>query len=185
MLHVVEESILEYQTSDLVDWKAGRRARWLKGVVPAHVENQPNFHFGEYFVLAHYALRGWQGHRFYALGNWEPKNPKLKEGRAALVSAFEPSRLEEFRRVRELCGRADGKGEPDLFLSHPDRGPLFLEVKKEHDRISLEQLECLAQIRGILQAGIGVVYLVESGVPYRPKRYELDVRPYAGNNVDI
>lgn len=175
MIHIIEETVIEYLPSDLMDWKAGRRERWLNGSVPAHVLNQPTYHFGEYFVLAHYSMLGWKGFRFYALGNWEPTNPKLQEGRNAIERCFEQGKLSDFRRKRVECGRADGKGEPDLFLAHPNGSSLFLEVKKERDIISPEQLECLAQIHGILHADIGVVYLAEAGVPYRPKRYDLDV----------
>ena len=184
MRYVIEETILEYQPSDLADWKAGQRERWLKGEAPAHVANQPSFHFGEYFVLAHYALLGWQGYRFYALGNWEATNPKLKDGRDALARTFKQGTLDEFRQARDACGRSDGKGEPDIFLVHPQFGSLFLEVKKGSDRISPEQLECLAQIRGILRAGIGIVYLVKAGVPYLPKQHELDIGATRGENTD-
>ena len=79
------------------------------------------------------------------------------------------------------CGRADGKGEPDLFLHHPDGRLLFLEVKKGRDRVSQEQLECLAQIHGILHADVGIVYLAEAGLHYRPKTYDLDLHGFSGN----
>jgi hypothetical protein len=175
MLNFIDETVLVYHPSDLADWKAGRREKWLNGCLPAHVLNQPTYHFGEYFVLADYSKDGWKGHRFYALGDWEPTNPKLQEGRDAIERCFEKEKLDEFRRKRVECGRSDGKGEPDLFLHHPNGGSLFLEVKKERDQVSREQLECLGQIRGILHADIGIVYLAKAGVPYRPKRYELDV----------
>ena len=174
MLFVINEIVLEYHASDLLDWKSGKREKWLEGISPAHVANQPSYHFGEYFVIAHYAKLGWQGYRFYALGDWEPNSPKLKEGREALARTFDSGKLAEFRRAREACGRIDGKGEPDVFLVHPEHGALFLEVKKGQDRISPEQLECLAQIRGILGANVGVVYLSEDGVPHTPRKYELE-----------
>ncbi len=173
MLFVIKEIVLEYQASDLSDWKSGNRDKWLEGIAPAHVANQPSYHFGEYFVIAHYAQLGWQGYRFHALGDWEPNNPKFREAREALARAFAPGKLAEFRHAREACGRIDGKGEPDVFLVHPEHGALFLEVKKGQDRTSPEQLECLAQIRGILGANVGVVYLAEAGVPHTPRIYEL------------
>ena len=174
MHFVIKEEVLKYQLSDLADWKAGKRQQWLQGTAHPHVANQPNYHFGEYFVIAHYARLGWQGHRFYALGNWEPNSQKLKDGRDALARTFEPCKLAEFRLAREACGRLDGKGEPDVFLVHPVHGALFLEVKKGRDRTSPEQLECLAQIRGILGANVGVVYLAKAGVPHTPRIYELE-----------
>lgn len=174
MHFVINEIVLPYQVSDLADWKAGRRLHLLQGIAHPHVTNQPNYHFGEYFVIAHYARLGWQGYRFYALGNWEPNSGKLKVGREALARTFDPDKLAEFRRAREACGRADGKGEPDVFLVHPEHGALFLEVKKGRDRTSPEQLECLAQIRGILGANVGIVYLAEAEVPHKPRIYELE-----------
>lgn len=183
MFHIIEEVTLEYLPSDLSEWKDGRREKWLTGEVHTHVSNQPAYHFGEYYVLAHYAKFGWQGHRFYALGDWEPRNQKLVDGRNAIAQCFDRDKLNDFRRRRVECGRADGKGEPDLFLHHPNGSTLFLEVKKGSDRVSLEQLECLAQIRAILHADVGIVYLVEADVPYRPKRYELDLQRSVGKAI--
>jgi VRR-NUC domain len=180
---VLDELVLDYPLHDLADWIAGRRSRWLSGPVPTQVSSQPAYHFGEYFVLEHYRQLGWRGHRFYALGSWEPHNSKLAEGRKALASCFSQSALTQFRAVRESCGRADGKGEPDLFLAREDGAALFLEVKKQHDRVSPEQLQCLAQIRAILKAGVGIVYLRLAGSPYRPKRYELDLSAMSGQQV--
>jgi VRR-NUC domain len=180
---VLEEIVLDYQPHDFADWVAGRRSRWISGPVPAQVSNQPAYHFGEYFVLNHYRRLGWCGHRFYALGSWEPDNSKLAEGREALASCFSPSALTLYRAVRESCGRADGKGGPDLFFSREDGTALFVEVKKQRDRVSLEQLQCLAQIRAVLKAGVGIVYLRLAGAPYRPKRYELDLSAMNGRQI--
>jgi len=184
MHHVVEEVVLEYTQHDLAEWKAGNREQWLKGSVPSHVRNQPSHHFGEYFALTHYQGRGWNGYRFYALGTWEPTSLKLQEGRDALIRCFGQEKINSFQKLRISCGRQDGKGEPDLFLFHPDGRTLFLEVKKERDKVSVEQFECLAQIRSTLKAEIGIVYLAIAGSHYKPKRYEFDLFAHVGRRAD-
>ncbi len=184
MLHIFTEIVLPYEASDLTDWSSGRRERWLTGEAPAHVANQPNYHFGEYFVLAEYAKRGWTGHRFYALGEWEPNNPKLSAGRADIDKFFSKDLLAKFRRARVECGRADGKGEPDVFLVADNGQTLFLEVKKQQDKVSGAQLECMAQIKGILGSEVGIVYLRETTQTYKAKCYELDLTTFIGKKVD-
>ena len=184
MLHTVTETVLSYEAADFTEWSSGRRERWVTGEVPAHVSNQPTYHFGEYFVLADYAKRGWAGHRFYALGDWEPRNPKLVAGRADVARCFPKNLLARFRRARVECGRATGAGEPDLFLFAAHGQTLFLEVKMKSDRVSGAQLECLVQIRGILRSEIGIVYLRETRQSYKPKRYELDLSTFSGKRVD-
>ena len=72
----------------------------------------------------------------------------------------------------------EGNGEPDLFL-YMENGPkLFLEVKKEHDRVSSAQLECLAQIRGVLKAEVGIIYVVKHGRQHKPRTFDLDLSAY-------
>ena len=184
MLHIIDEVTLKYEPTDYQAWISGAKEKWLKGEPEAHVLNQPRYHFGEYFVLSHYSSLGCQGHRFYALGTWEPNNPKLSVGRAALLNAFDADRLEAFRRERVRCGRSDGKGEPDLFLQGQNGLTLFLEVKKDRDEASEEQLQCLAQIRALLNADVGVVRIITVGEVVQPRRYELDLVAQSGRRVD-
>ncbi len=184
MRHIIEESILGYQATDFEDWCKGKKDKWLTGIPPEHVLAQPNHHFGEYFVLAHYEQQGWHGHRFYALGDWEPENEKLAVGRAALARCIDASRLAAFRRARILCGRADGKGEPDLFLYSDTGACLFVEVKKDNDKMWPEQLQCLAQIRALLQAEVGVARLTLAGVNARSRKYELDLVSHVGRHIE-
>jgi len=184
MHYLIDESTFEYEPRDYEAWSSGAKEKWLTGEPHAHVLNQPRYHFGEYFVLSHYSSLGWQGYRFYALGTWEPTNPKLSEGRSALVNSFDAVQLEAFRQQRVSCGRGDGKGEPDLFLRKPDGSTLFLEIKKDRDEVSAEQLQCLAQIRALLNAQIGVVRVTSVGSRFHPRRYELDLVAHTGRRVD-
>lgn len=183
MLHILKEIVIPYDPQDLLDWSNGFKGKFISGDVHSHVKNQPKYHFGEYFVLDHYAKLGLSGHRFYALGEWEPNSEKLRIGRAALFECFSPDLIEKFRTARERCGRSDGKGEPDVFLLNGDGQATFLEVKKGADRVSEEQLQCLAQIRSILGAEVGIVYLVEAGRQYVPKYYKLDLSSYRGEVI--
>jgi len=184
MRYVIDEVTLEYDPSDYEAWASGVKEKWLAGEPPGHVLNQPRYHFGEYFVLSHYSSSGWQGHRFYALGEWEPKSSKLSAGRAALSNSFDTAQLQAFRSQRVLSGRADGKGEPDLFLRKQDGSALFLEVKKDRDEVTEEQLQCLAQIRAVLNAQVGVVRIIPIGAKSHSRRYELDLVAHTGQRVD-
>lgn len=174
--HTFRETVIEYQVEDLANWVGGEKARWLSGAVPPDIFNQKNYHFGEFFVLQHYRKKGWQGHRFYALGKWEPDNLKYVEGRKAIADRFATAALDLFR-DRYLF--PSGKGEPDLFL-HRNELNRFLEVKKQSDHVSESQLHCLAAIRAVLKAEVGVVYLAKAGRAYKPKTYELDLVGLSG-----
>ena len=67
-----------------------------------------------------------------------------------------------------------------------ENGPeLFLEVKKEGDRVSAAQLECLAQIKSMLKAEIGIVYLVKHGHQHTPKTFELDFETFQGKALIV
>lgn len=76
-----------------------------------------------------------------------------------------------------------GIGEPDIMLFDSEGRTLFLEVKKGADKISEAQLTCLAQIKSVLGADVGIVYLREENQKYRPKRYELDLHHHCGRLV--
>lgn len=150
---------LTYAKADYDAWTSGTRDKWVSDAVPEHVVNQPTYHFAEYFVLAYFKACGWEGHRFYALGDWEPTNPKLAAGRADIKRFFTAQKLKAFNDARSLVGRSDGKGEPDLFLFRNDGRTMFIEVKKDRDTLAPEQVECLQQIHSILGSEVCVVNL--------------------------
>lgn len=52
---------------------------------------------------------------------------------------------------------------------------MFLEVKKQGDRTSAAQLECLGQISATIVCTVGVVYLNPIGHHRTPRRYELPI----------
>jgi len=184
MPQIIIETVLEYAEADYEEWSSGKRERWVSEPVPAHVVNQPRYHFGEYFVLSHFAKEGWAGHRFYALGEWEPNNQKIQPGRDEINRRFDAQRLALFRQIRRESGRASGTGEPDVFLCHSDGRLRFLEVKMKADRVSPAQLECLAQISAVLGGEVGIVYLRETNQVYSAKRYELDLVGFKGRVLE-
>lgn len=179
-LHI-RETVIPYHQEELEAWKRGDKAAVLDGAIPPQaVINQPRYHFGEYYVLRHFKRAGWSGCCNYAIGTWEPDNPRYLEGRTILQTLFAAPRLAAFREQQRLTGSLTGRGEPDVFLYRAGGEALFLEVKKENDRIAPAQLACLAQIKAILQAEVGVVYLVPHGRAYTPKAYELDLESFVG-----
>lgn len=155
---------LTYTADDFETWVSGSRQRWAPEPLPEHVTNQPKYHFSEYFVLAYFRARGWRGHRFYAIGDWEPSNPKLAEGRADLARMFSDEKLKAFKATRSLVGRADGKGEPDLFLFRDDGATMFVEVKRDRDTLKPEQIDCLLQIHEFLGSDVMIVHLLKGPV---------------------
>ena len=159
LTHDIPHIELTYTDEDFQEWVSGRRERWLPESPPKHVVNQPRYHFAEYFVLAYFRSRGWRGHRFYALGEWEPANPKLIAGRADIKRLFPAEQLAVFNRARAVAGRADGTGEPDLFLFREDGATMFVEVKKDKDRLAHAQIECLEQIRSLLGSQVCIAHL--------------------------
>ncbi|WP_411992072.1 VRR-NUC domain-containing protein [Agarivorans sp. DSG3-1] len=171
MKTTISEIVFTYQKSLLEAWKEGDKS-WIPDelFVPDEVFNQPHYHFGEYFTLSKFQELGWHGSAYYALGNWEPNNTKYDEGRALIAKYIDPKRLSVLKALREGLLA----GEPDLFLYKEDGSVLFVEVKKEKDRLSQAQLDCLSQIKSILNCDIGVVYLSEEEKDYNPKSYELD-----------
>jgi hypothetical protein len=153
---------LTYAQAELDAWVSGAREKWAQEPLPSHVLNQPKYHFAEYFVLAHFRALGWRGHRFYAIGDWEPSSAKLASGRADLARVFPPENLSALKAARIAAGRADGKGEPDLFLFRDDGASMFLEVKKDRDKLAPAQIECLRQIRQHLGSTVQVVRLLRT-----------------------
>lgn len=102
------------------------------------------------------------------------------------IIEYNPADLEAWKngdKDKSKSTHSEAKGEPDLFL-YMDNGPkLFLEVKKDTDKVFDAQLECLAQIRRVLGAEIGIVHLVPYGSQYTPKVFELDLVTYKGKPV--
>ena len=76
-----------------------------------------------------------------------------------MLQVFSDEKLKAFKTIRALAGRADGKGEPDLFLFRDDGSTMFIEVKRDRDVLSVEQVECLQQIHALLGSVVMVVYL--------------------------
>ncbi|MDC5851572.1 VRR-NUC domain-containing protein [Vibrio europaeus] len=167
----ITETIFSYPQSLLDDWKNGVKD-WIPEslFVPQEVCNQSRYHFGEYYTLKQFLELGWRGTAYYALGDWEPENTKYDEGRAIVAEYINPIRLAMFKALRQGLT----SGEPDLMLYKDDGSVLFVEVKKESDRISKSQLECLAQIKTILNCDVAVVYLAEEKQIYKPKTYQLN-----------
>ena len=181
-IYTIEEQVFVYRKEQLEQWKSGN-----KFLIPHFIEShkdyqtQPNYHFGEIFVIDTYnRLHGWKGFRFYALGNWELENIKYKLSREKISQLIPEERLSEFREVRKEEDEMSGVGEPDVMLYNDNGQILFLEVKKENDKISNDQLKCLAQIKSILKAEIGIVYLREENQKYSPQKYALDLNNYCG-----
>ncbi|CAH8242497.1 hypothetical protein VAE122_50012 [Vibrio aestuarianus] len=61
------------------------------------------------------------------------------------------------------------------MLYKDDGTVLFIEVKKESDKLSDTQIICLSQIKSILGCDVAVVYLAEETKTYQPKTHELDL----------
>lgn len=173
MRHDFEETVLHYRAEQLEAWKAGDKsllpeAAWVRHMVA----NQPAYHFGEAFVLRHFVERGWLGFDDYMImPQVEPGIERHREGRETLERIARPERLRALRDVRAQSddGRR-GIGEPDLFLCKPTGEMLFVEVKKQGDRVKANQLVCLAQIREYLCCDAEIVYLQEVGRPARAVR---------------
>lgn len=52
MLFRFTETVIPYKTAELTSWKEGDKSLIPDGNdVPSIVYNQPNYHFGEYYVL--------------------------------------------------------------------------------------------------------------------------------------
>jgi len=188
MLVEIEERILTYNRSQLEAWKAGD-----KRLVPAFLSerdiiiNQPEYHFGEIFVLRHYhETEGWKGFISYAIGTQYPGSGSRARGRAKIEALVPSEKLTRFRALR--AGTNDGKlgkGEPDLFLYRDSEECKFVEVKKETDRISQAQLRCMAQIMAILEYPVELVYLCEEGRDHKPRTYVLDLDRFVGQKKGL
>lgn len=182
MSFTLVETIIEYNLADFEAWKRGDKKKLiLDQKVPEDIYNQPNYHFGEYFVLNYFIKARWQGYVYYALSNFEPTNSKYKLGREKISELFPSKQLEKFRTIRAKSKYGGSKGEPDLFLYMTNGPKLFLEVKKDQDKVSAAQLECLAQIKGILNAEIGIIRLIKYGSVCKPKEYEITFDTFEWN----
>ncbi|WP_217527412.1 MULTISPECIES: VRR-NUC domain-containing protein [Vibrio] len=168
----IQETIFRYPKSLLEAWTNGEKS-WIPEslYVPKDVYTQPNYRFGEYYALKKYLELGWQGTAFYALGDWELTNSKYDIGRTLIAEYIDPIRLKVFKALRQGLK----SGEPDLFLYKEDGSVLFVEVKKQSDRVSQAQLVCMEQIKSVLGCDVAVAYLAEENQSYTPKSYELNV----------
>ncbi len=183
MIIQFQEKVLTYTREQLDSWRNGD-----KSLIPAFVEdrtmivNQPKYHFGEIFVLRHYhESEGWLGFKSYALGMQYPNSINRAKGRAKVEEIIPADKLAQFRNLRDQ-GRDSrlGMGEPDLFLYNSSGAYMFVEVKKQTDRISSAQLRCMAQIIATLGCPVEIVYLCEGGRRHTPKSYSLDLKTFTG-----
>lgn len=182
MIYQITEEIFTYDPADFEAWKNGDKEKILNGRwVPKDVYNQPAYHFGEYFVLNHYAGLGWDGHIYYSF-RARPYE-KEKEGSAKIVELFPADRLAAFRAAHAKIKHGDERGEPDVFLFKDAGQTKFIEVKKDGDRITDFQLETLAQIKVILGAEVGIARVIKDGRPYTAKTFELDLETFEGKRV--
>lgn len=171
------EHVLRYRREQLEAWERGDRS-----LVPESLrgwkmfETQQARHFGEVLVLRHFERNGgWTGFNDYALDWWEPNVERHDEGRYKVEEIVPPEKLRTFRTERRRTERGrKGFDEPDLFLF---RGTefMFVEVKKERDVPSKEQLVCLAQVRALLECEARIIYLAEERQAHRPRTWAVDV----------
>jgi hypothetical protein len=172
--------VIDFTTEQYDAWKKGDRS-----LLPPFIEhspaydNQRKYHFGEIFVIATYSrLYGWKGFHQYRLGLDEPDNPKYVKSREFIARRFPKGMLAEYQRLNP-----SGIGEPDVML-YDDAGRfLFLEVKKDADKVKPEQFRALALIKSILDADVGIVYLRREGKSHTPKTYELDLESFSGSEL--
>lgn len=182
MTYQIIEEVLMYAPADFEAWKNGDKEKILNGHwAPKDVYHQPSYHFGEYFVLKHYADLGWKGHTYFSF-RVQPYE-KEKEGHAKIIEIFPAESLAVFREAHRRLNHGDERGEPDVFLYKNDGQTMFIEVKKDSDRIKDFQLETLAQIKAILGSEVGIARVVKEGLHYQPKIFELDLEPYEGKRL--
>ena len=182
MLHLFEEKVLPYRAEQHEAWTAGDKSL-VPPWHPVHdiVRNQPTYHFAEFLTLDHYhRTEGWRGFRFFVLGvPSDMGNERYAPGGEMIDRLISPDKLTAFRRARSTDPREFkfAKGEPDLFLYKDGGDAMFLEVKKGKDAPDAEQyqLRCLSQIRSILGIRAEIVYVVEEGKLYNPRRHEYDL----------
>jgi hypothetical protein len=133
--------------------------------------------FAEHFTLALYRKGGWDGHRYYALS--EPvRDPRAAAGLAHVRRCFGEESLSAL--AQERAGMATEIALPSLFLFRSTGEVLFLEVTRGRERVPQAQLQGLAQIRRILGAEVGVVYVKPHGPWYEPRHWELDLAAGCG-----
>jgi hypothetical protein len=174
---IVLEVVLEYRPEDLRSWRGGRKDRAAQARARAGMGQQTSCQFAEHFTLALYQKGGWRGHRFYALD--EPvRDPRAAAGLADARRCFSAGQLNAL--AQERAGSASAIAEPSLFLFRSTGEALFLEVTKGRERVPQEQLQGLAQIRRVLGAEVGVVYVKPHGPWYQPRHWELDLAAGCG-----
>lgn len=178
----IQEKVIFYNRSQLLAWRKGDKSLILDFLERhAVLQNQQAYHFGEYFALRYYhELDGWLGFNFYALGSQYPNSKKCEAGRRKVEEIIPAKKLSRFRSLRTEDVLKAGAGEPDLFLYKNSGEYMFVEVKKQTDRIRPEQLKCMAQLRVVLECPVEIVYLCADGRFHKPKTYILDLESFTG-----
>jgi hypothetical protein len=179
----LREKVLTYKQAELDIWKNGD-----KNLLPDFVEDrsfletQPEYGFGEAFVLHYYFKEeGWKGFMSYALGNKNPKSIARQRGQMKIQELISKEKLAQFQALRGDEWETNfGTGEPDLFLYRQPNELVFVEVKKQTDRMTAKQLKCLALIKGVLEISIEIIYLCEETHTHTPRIYVLDLENFEG-----
>jgi hypothetical protein len=110
-----------------------------------------------------------------------PNSVNRASGRAKVEEVIPVTKLTQFRKLRGQGRDARfGTGEPDLFLYNASGAYMFVEVKKQTDRISSTQLRCMAQIIATFDCPVEIVYLCEVGRQHAPRSYNLDLKTFMG-----
>ena len=175
MKEIVLEVVLEYRPEELRKWRGGRRIRAAESRVPATSAHPPACQFAEHFTLSLYRKAGWSGHRFYGLDEQAPRDARAAAGHIDVRRCFSAVQLQALARERGISA-----ADPSLFLFRSSGDALFLEVTKGRERVPPERLQGLAQIRRVLGADVGVVYVKPHGPWYEPRQWELDLAAGSG-----
>jgi len=113
----IEEVVLHFDSSDYAAWKQGDKKCLpldLAMDVLATIGHQPKNHFGESFVLAHFAKQGWKGSAFYAVGAWasETRYKKWRPGQRIVEEIVPEKNLASFRKQRTKEDAGSGVPNP-------------------------------------------------------------------------
>lgn len=176
----IEEVVLRYDSSDYTSWKQGDKeclSPDLAMDVLATIDHQPKNHFGESFVLAHFAKQGWKGFAFYAVGAWasDTRYEKWRPGQRIVEEIVPEKNLASFRKQRTKEDAGSGAGEPDLFLYKGCGEFMFAEVKLNNDSLGKAQEKCISQLLKYLQCPILIVKVLPVGKQYNKKTYTFDL----------
>jgi len=186
MIIEITEKLIPFSQAQLTEWKSGINKRsllpdYLNEQEVSLILNQPEYHFGEIHVLKHYHDEGWLGCSSYALGNNYPASEARKAGQEKVRRVISKEKRKRFVEISSKTRDVEyGTGEPDLFLYKPDGEYMFVEVKKQTDRIRPAQFTCIAQILATLDCKVDIVYLCEEGHSHTPKTYCFNLNTFQG-----